>query len=51
MKCTLTNAQQLILEVAAQKDKSSLEFQDLWSEYSERYDAYNDYHSDYYDAE
>lgn len=47
----LTKAQQLIMEVAAQKDKESLEFQDHWSEYSENYGDYNDCHGDYYDAE
>lgn len=47
----LTNAQQLILEVAAQKDRVGLEFQDHWSEYNESYDDYNDCHGDYYDAE
>lgn len=47
----LTKAQQLILEVAAQKDKANLEFQDHWSEYSESYGDYNDCHGDYYDAE
>ena len=51
MNCKLTNAQQLILRTAEQKDKSSLEFQDHWSEYNESYDDYNDYHGDYYDAE
>lgn len=44
----LTNAQQLILEVAAQKDRENLEFQDHWSE---SYGDYNDCHGDYYDAE
>lgn len=47
----MTYAQQLILEVAAQKDQESLEFQDHWSEYSENYGDYNDCHGDYYDAE
>lgn len=47
----LTNAQQLILQVAAQKDNQGFEFQDHWSEYSESYGDYNDCHGDYYDAE
>ena len=51
MNAVLSHAQQLILEVAAQKDKECLEFQDHWSEYSESYGDYNDYHGDYYDAE
>lgn len=51
MKDVLTHAQQLILEVAVQKDRENLEFQDHWSEYSESYGDYNDCHGDYYDAE
>ena len=51
MKEVMTNAQRLILEVAEQKDKECLEFQDHWSEYSESYGDYNDCHGDYYDAE
>ena len=51
MDSVLTKAQQLILEVAAQKDRNGIDFQDHWSEYSENYDAYNDCHGDYYDAE
>lgn len=51
MKAILTYAQQRILEVAAQKDREYIEFQDHWSEYSESYDDYNDCHGDYYDAE
>lgn len=51
MNCELTKAQQLILEVAAQKDRDSLEFQNHWVEYSEYYNDYNDCHGDYYDAE
>lgn len=47
----LTNAQQFILDVAAQKDIDSLEFQDHWSGYNRYYDDYNDCHGDYYDAE
>lgn len=51
MKDVLTNAQRLILKVAAQKDGERLEFQDHWIEYSESYGDYNDCHGDYYDAE
>lgn len=47
----LTFAQQLILGVAVQKNRDALEFQNLWSNYSENYDDYNDCHGDYYDAE
>ena len=51
MRDVLTKAQQLILEVAAQKDIEDFEFQDHGGGYSECYEAYNDCHSDYYDAE
>lgn len=51
MEDKTTYAQQLILEVATQKDRNGTEFQDHWNEYYESYDDYNDCHGDYYDAE
>lgn len=51
MDSVLTNAQQLILEVAEHKDMIKVDFQNHWVEYSEYYNDYNDCHGDYYDAE
>ena len=51
LKSEMTPAQKLIIEMAKRKDASDSQFLDNWSEYNESYDAYNDCHGDYYDAE